>query len=78
MESKIKRKYLIEVGIQILVILVFAVINYFIFKIEKVILNPIPYVVCLALLLIILDVVLLLFINKRDNIENSKESEIVE
>ena len=70
------KKYLITTIIQILLITVYAVSNFFAFKIEIVVLEPLKYIAPLAILFIVIDAISLFFIfknNKKSNEEGNYE-----
>lgn len=70
------KKYLITTIIQILLITVYAVSNFFAFKIEAVVLEPLKYILPLAILFIVIDAISLLLIfknNKKANEEGNHE-----
>lgn len=56
------KKYLITTIIQILLITVYAVCNFFAFKIEVVVLEPMKYILPLAVLFVVIDAVALFII----------------
>ena len=73
--TKIK-KYLITTIIQVLLITVYAVTNFFAFKVEAVVLEPLKYILPLAILFIVIDARSLLLIfknNKKTNEEGNHE-----
>jgi len=73
--TKIK-KYLITTIIQVLLITVYAVTNFFAFKVEAVVLEPLKYILPLAILFIVIDAISLLLIfknNKKTNEEGNHE-----
>lgn len=70
------KKYLITTIIQILLITVYAVGNFLAFKIEAVVLEPLKYILPLAILFIVIDAISLLLIfknNKKANEEGNHE-----
>ena len=73
--TKIK-EYLITTIIQVLLITVYAVTNFFAFKVETVVLEPLKYILPLAILFIVIDTISLLLIfknNKKTNEEGNHE-----
>ena len=73
--SKIK-KYLITTIIQVLLITAYAVTNFFAFKVEVVVLEPLKYILPLAILFILIDAISLLLIfknNKKTDEEGNHE-----
>lgn len=56
------KKYLITTIIQILLITAYAVSNFFAFKLEAVVLEPIKYILPLAVLFVVIDAVALFII----------------
>lgn len=66
------KKYLITTIIQILLITAYAVSNFFAFKVEAIILEPLKYIFPLAILFVVIDAISLLLIFKN----NKKTTEV--
>lgn len=70
------KKYLITTIIQILLITIYAISNFFAFKLEVVVLDPIKYILPLAVLFVVIDAVALFIIfrnTKKTNQEGNHE-----
>ncbi len=70
------KKYLMIGSVQLLIVMLFSLVVYFMFKIESIILNPIPYTVGLGAPVLIVDLVILIYLfkryeNKDDEIANT-------
>ncbi len=59
------KKYLIIGTVQLLIVMLFSLAVYFMFKIENIILNPIPYTVGLGVPILIVDLVILIALFKK-------------
>lgn len=71
MEEKNKsnlKLYSIIIILQVLVLMIFSVATYFLFKIESVILNPIPYTIGIGAFMIVIDLLILILIKEYRNI----------
>lgn len=64
------KKYTVIGLIQSLIVILFSIAIFFMFKIEKIILNPIPYSLGLAIPIIILDSIILIYLFKKYEHEN--------
>ena len=68
MKGQEKNKSYLTIGlIQLITILIFTAIMYFMFTKESVILNPIPYTVGIGAVMIIIDLIILSKIFKKYN-----------
>lgn len=72
MRSTRIKKYLITTIIQVLLITVYAVTNFFAFKVEAVVLEPLKYILPLAILFIVIDAISLLLIFKNKKMINKE------
>lgn len=64
------KKYTVIGLVQLLIVMLFSIAIFFMFKVEKIILNPIPYALGLAIPIIILDSIILIYLFKKYEDEN--------
>lgn len=73
-----RKKYVTTAIVQILTIALYAIVNFFVLKIEAVFLSPVKFILPLAILLLIADVIVTLFVlgnNAKPTEEEKNEQE---
>ena len=69
------KKYLLTTAIQILLLAVYALYNFFAFRFENVVLGPVKYILPVAIAIIVVDLVVtfLIFKNKKENVGGNNQ-----
>ncbi|MGL5693160.1 MAG: hypothetical protein ACRCXA_03725 [Peptostreptococcaceae bacterium] len=74
MEEMIKKRMYTVVAIfELMLIVEFAAIMYFLYKVESIVLNPIPYTIGALLLMIVINYIGLSYIFKKSEEEGSSK-----